>query len=115
MLGSIKFYEEESKVKYKHWMKMFDWHSFYFRLRDKYDDLSLILKNCSEAERSSETLSSGLLNYSKAFTLLGDVKDIEVQRLHSKVKDFFYFLGYIGNSIEIILDCTRFSWLWKFL
>lgn len=58
---------------------------FFSRLRDKYDDLSLVLKNFGEAVRFNETLSNGLLNYSKAFTLLSDVRDLEVQRLHSKV------------------------------
>lgn len=84
----------------------------HFRLRDKYDDLSLVLKNYGGAVRFNDTLSNGLLNYSNALSLLGDVKDIEVQRLqlkvciihssnafasiHSNLIDFFenhYFLG----------------------
>lgn len=58
---------------------------FIHRLRDKYDELARILKDYADTARFNETLFNGLLNYSKSCTLLADNKDMEVQRLQSKV------------------------------
>lgn len=57
----------------------------YFRLRDKFDELSGLLKQAADVEDGHETLHNGLGSYSKAMTLLADINDLEVQRLHGKV------------------------------
>lgn len=56
-----------------------------FRLRDKYDELSGLFKQAADMEECNETLHNGLGSYSKALTLLADINDLEVQRLHGKV------------------------------
>lgn len=61
------------------------------RLRDKYDELGRLFKLIADNDEFNETTSDGLMNYSKAMTLLGDVKDIEVQRLQTKVTSTPYF------------------------
>lgn len=65
-------------------MELFCFH-FFCRLRDKYDELSRVFKHYADAEEFNETLFDGLTSYSKALTLLGDIKELEVQRLQSKV------------------------------
>lgn len=59
--------------------------NIFFRLRDKYDDIGRIVRGYSDVSRFNDTLFNGLLNFSKSCTLLADVKDMEVQRLQSKV------------------------------
>lgn len=72
------------------------------RLRDKYDDLSRVLKSYGDDVQCNETLSKGLLNYSKAYTLIGDVKDLEVQRLQTMV-----FFHYLITSFRLFLFCEK--------
>lgn len=82
--------------------------SIAFRLRDKYDELARIFKGYAETTRFSETLFNGILNYSKSCTFLADVKDMEVQRLQSKVK----LISYIQQSHAILnkkLNFHRFQ------
>lgn len=54
-------------------------------MRDKYDELSASFKQAAEVEECNETLHTGLCSYSKAYSLLADINDLEVQRLHGKV------------------------------
>lgn len=54
-------------------------------LRDRYDEIGRILKIYGEAMRPNESLSTGLLEFSNTCTQLGDVQDIAVQRIQSKV------------------------------
>lgn len=54
-------------------------------VRDKFDDLSELLNHYANLEGFHETLSNGMVNYSKALTLLADAKDIEIQRLQLKM------------------------------
>lgn len=35
-------------------------------------------------------MSEGLINYSKAMVLIADIKDIEVQRLQTKVTEWIF-------------------------
>lgn len=60
---------------------------FFFncRVRDKYDDLGRVIRNFGDTESANESFSVALVNYAKAMTLMADVKDIEVQRLQTKV------------------------------
>lgn len=65
------------------------------RLRDKYDELAHIFKGYADTARFNETLFNGLLNYSKSCTFLADIKDMEVQRLQSKVNNHNFELTHI--------------------
>lgn len=58
------------------------------RLRDKYDELSVSFNQVGELEECNETIHNGLASYSKAMTLLADVTDLEVHRIHGKVTAF---------------------------
>lgn len=58
------------------------------RLRDKHDEIGGVLKSFADSQEYNETLVDGLTNCAKAMTLLGDIKDIEVQRLQTKVTHF---------------------------
>lgn len=56
------------------------------RIRDKYDELGRVIRNFGDSESGNATFSEGLINYAKAMTLIADLKDIEVQRMQSKVR-----------------------------
>lgn len=55
------------------------------RLRDKYDELSALFKQTADVEECNDTLCGGLNSFSTSLTLLADINDLEVQRLHEKV------------------------------
>lgn len=69
-------------------------------MRDKYDDIGRIVRGYSDVSRFNDTLFNGLLNFSKSCTLLADVKDMEVQRLQSKVNILIQFQ--MSNKIMLI-------------
>lgn len=70
---------------------MYFWLLQIIRLRDKYDELAGIFKTYADSVRFNETLFNGIINYSKACTQMGDIKDVEVQRLQAKVQFDFSF------------------------
>lgn len=91
MLGNVQYYKEESTVCInKNYIHNCDslslgFQYIFFRLRDKYDNIGRIVRGYSDVSRFNDTLFNGLLNFSKSCTLLADVKEMEVQRLQSKV------------------------------
>lgn len=54
-------------------------------IRDKYDDFGRVIRHIGEVEASHGALSESLINYAKVMTLMADVKEIEVQRMQTKV------------------------------
>lgn len=60
-------------------------YSLLYRIREKYDELGRVIRNIGDTESGNASLSQGLINYAKVMTLMADVKDLEVQRLQSKV------------------------------
>lgn len=87
MHRTVKFHQEKGEVSEKLWEKTSHKSSdkFNSRLRDKYDELSGLFKQAADMEECNETLFNGLGSYSKALSLLADINDMEVQRLHRKV------------------------------
>ena len=58
---------------------------FFFRLRDKNDELSKVIQTYAESENINRSLSNGLINFSTTLSVIGDYRDAEVHRLDSKV------------------------------
>lgn len=57
----------------------------HIRVRDKGDELAKSFQNYAMSEKINISLSKGLLNFSRALSLLSDHRDTEVIRLDTKV------------------------------
>lgn len=86
--------------------------------------MSRILKIYGDAMRPNESLSTGLLEFSNTCTLLGDVQDLAVQRLQSKVcifhghmssieKMYFSYANLELISLQTIRDIAGYETICK--
>lgn len=55
------------------------------RVRDKCDEISKAFVTYSENEEINKTLSNGLANFALSFSILGDLGDLRVQKIETKV------------------------------
>lgn len=58
---------------------------YFFRIRDKGDELAKNFQTYATSEKINKSLSQGLLNFSRALSLLSDHRDTQVIRLDTKV------------------------------